>query len=232
MGDQDKITGGYILLARKIGGSEIMHGPPLHFKLWVWMLIKANWTDNKKNGLKRGQFHTSILEMQDAMSWKIGYRKHMPTKQQIRCAYENHTKHNMINTAKTTRGMIITILNYSKYQLPEKYEQHSEETTKDTVATHYTKEGYKKYKYIYAKNVLLPIDFQITPSMKKYAEGKGFNGDLKDITEGFILYHRKKGTKFKDWHAAWQTWLRNDIKWHPIKTNRALTVADIERLNA
>ncbi len=41
----------------------------------------------------------------------------------------------MITTAKTTRGMIITILNYEKYQNPKNYETHSETHNEDTVKT-------------------------------------------------------------------------------------------------
>ena len=37
----EKINGGYILLARQTLHSEIMDKPPIYFKLWCWMLLKA-----------------------------------------------------------------------------------------------------------------------------------------------------------------------------------------------
>jgi len=136
------IDGGYILIARKIFGCNIMSGPPLYFKLWVWMLNQANWRDRDK--LVRGQFVTTIDEMRKAMSYKVGYRTSTPTKDEIRSAYEAFTKTTMITTTKTTRGMIITICNYEEYQKPENYEAHNEthhETTmKPAVTPHDTEE--------------------------------------------------------------------------------------------
>jgi hypothetical protein len=119
-----KIPGGYILLARKTLESEIMDKPPLYFKLWGWMLLQAKF--RPKNGLKRGQFKTSIKEMQAAMAHHVGYRKETPTVKQIRKAYEGLTKGSMIGTTKGTDGLIVTILNYDKYQNQKNYEGHHE----------------------------------------------------------------------------------------------------------
>ena len=106
-----------------------MDKPPLYMKLWTWMLLKANHKENK--GLKRGQFHTSISEMQEAMSFMIGYRKIIPKKDHIRRAYEHFSNATMIDTTKTTRGMVISILNYDIYQTPKHYEAHSEAHSED-----------------------------------------------------------------------------------------------------
>lgn len=167
--NQPFIRGGYIILARKILESEVMDKPPLYLKLWVWMLEKANHKDGYKN-LKRGQFVTTIREMQQVMTYKIGYRKIIPTKDQIRNAYEYFsgkldnktksksiikrnayeasTKPTMITTTKTTRGMVITILNYDKYQNPKNYESHNEahneNSTKPTVTPHDKQETKKE----------------------------------------------------------------------------------------
>lgn len=126
-------SNGYILIARKLFDpelSKLMNKPPLYLKLWMWMVSKANFKDRGK--LQRGQFMASIAQMQKAMTYKIGYRNVVPTKDQIRGAYETFMKTNMITTAKTTRGLIVTILNYDKYQLPGNYETHNEDTTEDS----------------------------------------------------------------------------------------------------
>ena len=144
----DQIEGGYILLARKLFDSELMSKPPLYLKLWVWMLVKANWKDRDK--LKRGQFVASIADMQDAMSYHIGYRKMTPTKDEIRSAYEAFTKAAMITTTKTTRGLLVTILNYEQYQNPSNYEAHNEThdeiSTKPTITPHHTEEREERRK--------------------------------------------------------------------------------------
>ena len=141
MDDRQRINGGYILLAREIADSFLMEKPPLYLKLWVWMLMRARYRDGKH--LKRGQLLTAINEMRDATAYRIGYRNNRPTRDQIRNAYEAFTKASMITTAKTTRGMIITICNYEFYQNPKNYETHNEAPPEDTTKTqqgpHYSK---------------------------------------------------------------------------------------------
>ena len=121
---KDRISGGYILLARKLLSSGIMQGPPLFVKLFIWMLLKANFKDGK--GLARGQLLATIWEMRNAMTYRIGYRPVMPTVDQIRSAYEALVKAAMITTSKTLNGMVVTVLNYDKYQNPENYEAHND----------------------------------------------------------------------------------------------------------
>ncbi|BCS86835.1 hypothetical protein [Pseudodesulfovibrio sediminis] len=142
------IDGGFFLVARKLFESELMDKPDLYVKLWLWMLNKANWKDHRK--LKRGQFLTTIKEMREAMSYKVGYCTKTPTVGQIRSAYEAFTNSTMINTTKTTRGMIITIINYDTYQNPASYEQHNERHSEadmnNTITTHYKGKKGKKEK--------------------------------------------------------------------------------------
>jgi uncharacterized phage protein (TIGR02220 family) len=136
------IPGGFLLLARKLLDSDLMQGPPLHLKLWVWMLMRANFRDRGQLG--RGQFVTSIHEMQTAMSYFIGYRKVIPSKGAIRSAYEALSRDSAITTRKSTRGMVITICNYDLYQNHENYEapnkQHTGNTTTNTATAHDTEE--------------------------------------------------------------------------------------------
>jgi hypothetical protein len=144
-----EIPGGYIIIARKFFDSDVMGWPPLYLKLWIWMLGKANRNRKSKN-LKIGQFFTTIAEMQEAMSWKVGYRKRKATIAEIRKSYEAFTKSTMISTTKSTRGMLITVLNYEYYQNPKHYEEHNEEHdegyTKSTVVTHVIKQESKEIK--------------------------------------------------------------------------------------
>ena len=79
------IPGGYTLLSRRILESAIWSKPPLYLKVWIYLLSRAQHTDYK--GLKRGQLWTSIPELQDAMSYKVGFRTEKPTKKQIWSAF-------------------------------------------------------------------------------------------------------------------------------------------------
>jgi len=152
----EHIEGGFILVARKLFLGEIMGKPPLYFKLWVWMLDRANWKDRDK--LKRGQFVTTITDMQEAMSYYSGYRKVTPTKDEIRGAYGAFREAAMITTAKTTRGMVVTVVNYDSYQAPENYGPRTGprngNAAEPTVTPHDTEEGLKKGKK--EKNTLPP----------------------------------------------------------------------------
>lgn len=133
------IPDGYILLSRKLLESKIMKKPPLYFKVWIWLLMKASHKDY--GNLKRGQLITSIPEIQEAMSYYVGYRKVKPSKDQIwnvlewlrspcEDPHEDITKATtntpMITTTKTTRGLIITIEKYDFYQDPKNYESNKE----------------------------------------------------------------------------------------------------------
>lgn len=126
---------GYILESKKILESEIWKKPPLYFKVWHYLLLKAQFTD--VGNLKRGEFFTSINDIAEACSYYVGYRKVTPSRKEIwsileflrnPCEEDNETdsKGTMIETTKVTHGIIVNICNYNKYQDPKSYEGKSE----------------------------------------------------------------------------------------------------------
>lgn len=132
---------GYILESRTILDSAIWDKPPLYFKVWHYLLLKAQHADYK--GLKRGQLITSIPEIQEACSYHVGYRKITPSKKEIygivkflRNPYsgndEGNNEKNMIVTTKVTHGLLVTICNYNVYQDPKYYEGNDEKSAKVT----------------------------------------------------------------------------------------------------
>lgn len=129
------ITGGYILLSRKIIESKIWDKPPLYLKVWIWLLEKAQHKEYKN--LKRGQLYCQIEDIQKGVGWYVGYRKETPTKDQIfqildwmrKChegGNESNARATMIATTKATHGLLINISNYSHYQNPKNYESNDE----------------------------------------------------------------------------------------------------------
>jgi hypothetical protein len=76
--------------------------------------------------------------------------------------------------------------------------------------------------YKYKKLTSIPSDFEnfhpegLQPPDKflNYLGDKNPGSSFQDLFEDFVIYHKKKGSKFKDWFAAWQTWVRNDIKFN------------------
>lgn len=121
--EQGHISGGCVLLARKMLESDLMDQSPLIMKLWVWMLLKANWRD--RNQLDRGQLVTTIQEMREAMSHHSGWRKVTPSPDEIRSAYGALSKTARITVRRTTRGVVITVLNYEAYQDLHSYAPHT-----------------------------------------------------------------------------------------------------------
>ena len=66
----------------------------------------------------------------------------------------------------------------------------------------------------------IPKTFPVTKKMRAYAKAKKYVGDLEDLTENFLIHHRKKGSTFADWYAAWQNWLKNEIKFYPERNKK------------
>lgn len=72
----------------------------------------------------------------------------------------------------------------------------------------------------------LPDDFQVTATMLKWAEGFGLSRDrISAATDHFKDHHTAKGSTFKDWPAAWRTWIHREIKFNG-RADKAATVAD------
>ncbi len=128
------IQGGYYIKSRKIQESEIAFAPPHVREIWDWLLREANHKDVKVGGkvVKRGQTIRSYRDIQDGLHWMVGFRKETYNKWQCEIAMKWLTKREMVATTKTTRGLLITICNYDKYQDPQNYENHSESHMKAT----------------------------------------------------------------------------------------------------
>jgi len=124
------IKGGYYLKARKIQESAIARMPPHVREIWDWLLMKAMFTDGIH--LQRGQVLASYDDIREGLHWFVGWRKMMYSKWDCEKAMKVLMKATMITTQKTTRGLIITILNYSEYQDPKNYESHTESHRKAT----------------------------------------------------------------------------------------------------
>lgn len=57
-----------------------------------------------------------------------------------------------------------------------------------------------------------PDAFPITQQARDWAKAHAPEADLKLETANFLDHHRAKGSTFKDWNAAWRTWMRNSAR--------------------
>jgi len=114
---------------------------------------------------------------------------------------------NQVTSKKVTNsGSKVTSLGTKK--LPD---QGNTKEKKETIQ----KKGTRKNK------VTLPGNYSLNEEHIRYAESKGFSKKLiKDEFEGFLIRHRQMGSKFADWNAAWQRWVRNVVEWHPEKIEK------------
>jgi uncharacterized protein YneF (UPF0154 family) len=219
----EAIRGGYILLARKMFDSWLMDKPPLWMKLWIWMLGQANWKDRAQ--LKRGQFITTAEDMREAMSYRVGARIQRPSEKEIRRAYEGLTKGGAVGRAKSTRGMVITVCNYGKYQRFEsyegQYEGQYEKSTKGIGGAHDT-EGIRSQEGIKPNTPpISPLSFGEAGKVKMTAEeydkltarfGEQVTADYIERLDGYCVNSPKKAAKYNSHYRTVLSWWHRDEK--------------------
>lgn len=123
---------GYYLMARRIDESPVSKMPPHVREIWHLLIRKAMWRDG--TDLKRGQLLITYKQIQDDLSWVVGYRRHTYQKHHIDTALnllaaptlKPTAAPPMIRKARTTRGIVVTVLNYDTYQNFKTYETDSE----------------------------------------------------------------------------------------------------------
>lgn len=130
-----KINGGYYMKARKIQESKIHRHPPYVREIWDWLLMNANHSDNKYKGheIKRGQLFRTYKDIREGLAWYVGYRKEMYNENHTKRAMKILREARMVDTTKAPGGVMITILNYDKYQDPKNYESTNESTNESTL---------------------------------------------------------------------------------------------------
>lgn len=58
-----------------------------------------------------------------------------------------------------------------------------------------------------------PDAFEVTEPMWAWAQEQGVpNARVEPETAKFLDHHRAKGSAFKDWDAAWRTWIRKSVE--------------------
>jgi len=174
----DRISGGYIIIAKKIIDSEIWKKPPLYLKVWLYLLQRAQYKPYRS--LEKGQLFVTIKDIQENCSWFVGCRKSTPTKDQIfqilnwmrnpsvspmEATTKATMKATMITTTKATHGILITVDNYCDYQNPKLYESNDESNDESNIVTatkaigeqrtpnNINKEGIKKNKNTKKENL-------------------------------------------------------------------------------
>lgn len=117
-----KIKGGATVWARQTTESEIFfYKPDKWFKIWFYIVNKVNHKDNKL--FRRGE---------GLITYKEITRATKASKPQVHKCIKYLEKDNMLESRRTTRGMIRIVLNYAYYQDLRNYKDNLKTTTGTT----------------------------------------------------------------------------------------------------
>lgn len=105
---------GWVKVHRSFDQSEAAHFPPCTREVWFYLIRNVNHADNGE--FKRGSGLFALEDIQDVLSWTVGYRAEKYSKPQLTKALRRLREARMIETAKATRGLFVTVSNYTKHQ--------------------------------------------------------------------------------------------------------------------
>jgi len=203
---------GWIALWRKLQDSEIWHKPDKWIKIWLHILFNVS---HKNNKYPRGTYYFKY-------SWIA--KDTAATDNQVERCVQWLREQEQIATQKATHGIIISVLNYHKYQDIKKLKSDTESDTKsDTDAV--TEATQKRHRSDNISNNgnnenngnnrrgrFPPPTLQ---EVSEYINQHGHKIDPQHFVDkqeerGWEL---KNGKKIKDWRATIRTWERNEKKW-------------------
>jgi hypothetical protein len=205
------IEGGYYLKARQIQESAIAQAAPYVREIWDWILKEANFVDTKV--CKRGQLIRTFRDIQEGLAWFAGWRKYTYSKDQCEKAMKWLRNASMIATEKTTRGLVITVLNYAKFQDPRNYENNYESNTKATTQQQPAATINNEFKK--GKNVMNKVsEASLTPTLEEIKTYCDERKNKIDPERFFNTYEATgwmlRGSKIKDWRAIIRNWEKSD----------------------
>lgn len=191
---ENETLDGCILMARKILLSEIWNKPPAYFKIFFYILTKVNYSDTKLFPRGTGFFNFKKEQIpgvtQNQVYEFLRWAKTL--------SYGDSTT--QITTQKTTRGIVIKVNNYNKYQnwetyYPQHKNQHENQQLPNTISNKKIKNSNTSYINISLSNKKITKEEReiLTNYVKKHNLAKSSvrayvnaiikNGDYVDILE-------------------------------------------------
>lgn len=184
------------------------------FRVFMHLLLTANFEPSKYKGhdIPAGCKVAGV----HALAEQTGL-----TSQKVRTALDKLKSTKEITIKTTNKFSIISIVCWNDYQRDNKQITINQQTSNKQVTT--SKEGKE------GKNEKrlsqIPKDWAVTEALTDYAISKGFmNGKILDLQEGFKLHFEANGGVKKDWDKAFQTWVRNAIKFGELEKQETGTI--------
>lgn len=201
-----------ILLSRAVQQNFLWSDKPFAMgQAWIDLLMLAEWKDKDviSKGtivhLERGQVGRAILWLAERWGWD---------RKRVKRFLKILETQKMATTESTTRGTIITIENYDKYQLSGTTDGTNDGTTygqpMDNDGTHPKKEKKEKKEKNIKEIKPKPLRNKIPPTVdmvREYCESRNNGIDA----EVFCDFYQSKDwmigkDKMKDWQASVRTW--------------------------
>lgn len=209
---------GFYLLHRGWQDNPVFRGEAFSRRdAFVWMIEEASFKDRKiaapkgELTLARGQFCHSLRFMAKAWKWE---------ESRVRRFLSSLRAAKIIDAATDAGQTLVTVCNYDKYQTDKKSaaaatDAASPQQRRGDAANE--KEG-NKGKKITSNDVIrasqLSEGFEPSDGNGAMAQiaGKWSGPEREAELARWRAHHTAKGTKMKDWDAAWQTWIGNSVK--------------------
>lgn len=187
---------------------------------WLWLLSEAAWKPRRVRfgtqivTLNRGQIGHSLRFMASKWSW---------SEAKVRRFLGRLKTDAMIDAGIDAGQTIVTIRNYDVYQrvgLPDDARSDApcdagatQERRKEETIKHLTLNQKNTPQRARAPETEIETDAQPAERDIAFALKKGLSQSaIPAEWEHFVAHHRSRGTRFRDWRAAWQKWVMSPYR--------------------
>jgi hypothetical protein len=212
--------GGYVKIYRDLYEHPIVHKDNDYLSVWIYLLLNASHseTDTEFNGkiitLKKGQLVRGRLQISEKA--KVEQSK-------VERILKRFIFEQMIEQQTCTKKRLITILNWSKYQINEQQDEqefeqqvNNKRTTSEQQMNTYNNDNNEIIKELKNKDLKIKIERLkfVKPTIEEL--DKFINANYYKVdSEAFYDYYESNGwvvgkNKMKSWEATVRTWNRNN----------------------
>lgn len=231
---------GFFSVSREIFDHPVVGRDPERFRAWLWMISRACWkptrfdVNGKIVALERGQFVTSFRQLAEELGWSRSATERFLTRLKTET---------MIGTETGTGKMVITICNYSNYQIAcdetgtptgtptgtgAGQERDTKEEGNTSIRDSMRADALPEAQRGRGKGSRLAADWALPQAWGKWAMEQGMaEREVREQADRFGDYWRAKpgkdGVKL-DWLATWRNWIRTALERKP-STPQPLSLA-------
>lgn len=206
---------GWIKIHRKIQECWIWQEKPFDKgRAWVDLILlamhrdKKLLIDNEVVVIERGSFMTSVLKLADRWGW---------SRNKVLRFLDVLESEQMLNTKRTPKGTLVTIVKYEDYQVGDTTDDTTDEPPLETpneTTDEPQKKNIKNIKNIKNNNINNRGKSFVPPSVDEVRVYCSERNNKVDA-QAFVDFYSSKGwmigkNKMKDWKAAVRTWEKSN----------------------